>query len=1084
MNQRNACLIFCIVLVAGVIMSVGIENVISSQGNTGKGELKDKPLILMPGEEYSWNKIEYKTDWKEGSGDGFDVTEALDWLMNDPGSDFSKLNWTGWKQSGGWSDNNESASVAVKDAAWMSDTYTLTIEVFKKSDDTELVALETVVNNTDFGKIKAETKYQVKGTADRDFENASECKAEAKLAFESPSFKFTAPADEGNYYIKITFAVEESGLELGDATIPIKVLDDPAASGGLDVRIEVDLPGRGYYQGGEVVTATISFYDKNGVEYGNSNEYFLEKLELYFSGPRQDYTGYVVKEAVVGSLNDDTPFPYSKEITLAGDVEPGTYTILVKAKRLWDKGYEDIFMSNFQVGQVEETFLSPLSCNDCHDTPSKHGAVGVEECGPCHTEELSVPLYDIGHETSHSFLEKPTCDNCHTDSVGNDVAATTICSSCHYSDSAIEHFDDNTDDECGSCHGIGEIKAIDLVHEYEFEESHYVGVDTCRQCHDHEGNPDYSGWKETDHGKDFTNYDLDGQTVNLISMDEGACTVCHVVGFDQTDIGGFDPAMEWNTSHNLGLNGIQCESCHGPGSEHAISGNTSPLVTIPTVEATCIGVDGEGCHGGTRQYETDIVQAWSSSAHAPFDNRAQEAPGGLNTYCAECKSPSQFVEGSSYGSSDPVPKEEWNGIRCGDCHVVESHEYQMKFDVVDACDTCHNGGHHETMRTVELAGEPSIARADYPYMNDVSCIDCHMWSSPSALTGTPYEHSGHTFSPTVDACIECHTDIFDNIPDKDDTVNWTAWEQEYLATLDEWGEINEASQSRFDGLLERVTHVVEEVEEIIEQAEGNGTWTPEIEAMWVQAEYDWELADHASRGAHNPAYATALLIAAEESLEEILGELSVGLLNGFVTDSMDNPIGGAFIYANGIGTRTAGDGTYSLVLVPGTYLVTVYKMGSIDQSVSGLVLAAAEVVVQNFTMAEDLDHDGTPDSIDTDDDNDGMPDVWESNNSLDPRDPSDSDADPDDDGYTNLQEYVDDTDPQVKNIAQEPPDPEEPEEADTTIYMVTIIVLIIIIVLLGVMMVMKGDGKPVHQEDIGEPTEPAEEPEQPDEEES
>jgi pectate lyase len=51
-----------------------------------------------------------------------------------------------------------------------------------------------------------------------------------------------------------------------------------------------------------------------------------------------------------------------------------------------------------------------------------------------------------------------------------------------------------------------------------------------------------------------------------------------------------------------------------------------------------------------------------------------------------------------------------------------------------------------------------------------------------------------------------------------------------------------------------------------------------------------------------------------------------------------------------------------------------------------------------------------PAPVDTD--KDGMPDEWEKAHGLNPNDPSDANADPDKDGYTNLEEYLNGTDPQ------------------------------------------------------------------------
>ncbi|MBW3625426.1 MAG: polysaccharide lyase, partial [Armatimonadetes bacterium] len=48
-----------------------------------------------------------------------------------------------------------------------------------------------------------------------------------------------------------------------------------------------------------------------------------------------------------------------------------------------------------------------------------------------------------------------------------------------------------------------------------------------------------------------------------------------------------------------------------------------------------------------------------------------------------------------------------------------------------------------------------------------------------------------------------------------------------------------------------------------------------------------------------------------------------------------------------------------------------------------------------------------------DTDGDGMPDPWESGHQLNPRDPADGTKDRDGDGYTNVEEYLNGTDPTV-----------------------------------------------------------------------
>ena len=55
--------------------------------------------------------------------------------------------------------------------------------------------------------------------------------------------------------------------------------------------------------------------------------------------------------------------------------------------------------------------------------------------------------------------------------------------------------------------------------------------------------------------------------------------------------------------------------------------------------------------------------------------------------------------------------------------------------------------------------------------------------------------------------------------------------------------------------------------------------------------------------------------------------------------------------------------------------------------------------------------DGIPDSIDPDDDNDGMPDTYELANLFNPLNASDAATDADGDGYSNLSEYRAGSDP-------------------------------------------------------------------------
>ena len=70
----------------------------------------------------------------------------------------------------------------------------------------------------------------------------------------------------------------------------------------------------------------------------------------------------------------------------------------------------------------------------------------------------------------------------------------------------------------------------------------YVGADKCKMCH----KDNHASWLETKHAKAFS----------LLKPEEQKkpeCVKCHITG---------------TTAENVVLEGVQCEACHGAGSEY------------------------------------------------------------------------------------------------------------------------------------------------------------------------------------------------------------------------------------------------------------------------------------------------------------------------------------------------------------------------------------------------------------------------------------------------------------------------------------------------------------------------------------
>ena len=116
----------------------------------------------------------------------------------------------------------------------------------------------------------------------------------------------------------------------------------------------------------------------------------------------------------------------------------------------------------------------------------------------------------------------------------------------------------------------------------------------------------------------------------------------------------------------------------------------------------------------------------------------------------------------------------------------------------------------------------------------------------------------------------------------------------------------------------------------------------------------------------------------------------------------------------------------------------------------------------------DSDGDNLPNTVqgtselieDTDDDNDGMPDWWELEHSLDPLYLGDAMEDPDNDGFSNLNEYLGNTDPLNANEVPFNPLPTtKDDETDWEQFLVflffVIIIVMIISILIGIYIVNK-----------------------------
>jgi hypothetical protein len=93
--------------------------------------------------------------------------------------------------------------------------------------------------------------------------------------------------------------------------------------------------------------------------------------------------------------------------------------------------------------------------------------------------------------------------------------------------------------------------ALSLVYAGDFT---YIGAKKCKMCHKGEKKGEvYEKWEKGPHAKAFESVKAKGKEK------DPACVECHVTGFNA---GGY----KIGDANAADFEGVQCESCHGPGS--------------------------------------------------------------------------------------------------------------------------------------------------------------------------------------------------------------------------------------------------------------------------------------------------------------------------------------------------------------------------------------------------------------------------------------------------------------------------------------------------------------------------------------
>jgi len=434
----------------------------------------------------------------------------------------------------------------------------------------------------------------------------------------------------------------------------------------------------------------------------------------------------------------------------------------------------------------------------------------------------------------------------------------------------------------------------------------YRGAVICSGCHAEDGAPggnQFESWSQSAHAHAIESLAAIGQDRNP------NCVGCHTVGSYgvNADIslnnGGFDEVSVAR------LEGVQCENCHGPGSEH-------PSPSFGSVQVVMDAAVCGQCHNGPHHPTFD---EWQASAHSGVI-----AFAAGRAACAKChnglEAPRYLDDPLNYvnPASDPTESAPHACAVCHDPHGNDNPGNLRNASVTDVvlpnailiesagagrlCMSCHNGrrteenvadqivngssrgiGPHHSVQGDMLAGvnayeaiapDFTFATSRHILVED-ACVTCHTHPHEGDPELGIATFTGHTFLPTVQACQPCHGELddFTGVLAKDDfdgdgVVEGVQEEvRSLLATLE---------QAIIDASTTAEARAA--LEENFEANNGNpALTTPEQRA----ASYNWAfVAFDGSSGVHNATYSIQLLQKSIEFLDtEALPRSAVRLVD-------------------------------------------------------------------------------------------------------------------------------------------------------------------------------------------------------------
>lgn len=277
---------------------------------------------------------------------------------------------------------------------------------------------------------------------------------------------------------------------------------------------------------------------------------------------------------------------------------------------------------------------------------------------------------------------------------------------------------------------------------------------SCGNCHAGQ----QSKWAQTRHAGAYkTLADLPAATAQAF------CYSCHTVSTNGNGLAS--PKRGWDVVKDSSYHDVQCESCHGPGNNHAKApGRTNwPLARlgmagtgIPAVGAAASNSTCAACHSGTHH---PFAEEWGKSGHSKVVAEAG-VPVSNNAACGAChdgkKTLAAWGVNTNYIEKDSAGAYPTTCTVCHDPHA-KNNPAQLRFSITarepsaNLCMKCHDRRAVLSVGTTRLT--PHAPQGDV-------LLGLAGYRPQSVQIDTIAVASTHASSANTALCAGCHVQRF------------------------------------------------------------------------------------------------------------------------------------------------------------------------------------------------------------------------------------------------------------------------------------------------------------------------------------